>query len=159
MFIWSKLTWKDFIKVHNNVRIPAPLLSNFTRRSARNRRKKLNLIVLSFYKNKNAVKLSRDSSALINIIIQQNTVLFLALFDLYDGVFRRHLDTDSNDKEPAEMWRMRTATYQRLNKISLGKWSIQVEGLNFSYECFFKKRPSQLFFHWLIYMQNMMTKL
>lgn len=40
------LTWKDFIKVHSNVRMPSPLLRSFTNRITRKRRKKVMEILL-----------------------------------------------------------------------------------------------------------------
>ena len=43
----AELTWKDFIKVQRSCLIPAPWFNNFTRRNARNSRKKLRLNVVS----------------------------------------------------------------------------------------------------------------
>lgn len=42
--------WNDFINVHNNVRIPSPRLSNFTKRITRNSRK--NSVMEIFYGRK-----------------------------------------------------------------------------------------------------------
>ena len=62
------------MKVHSNVRIPAPLLNNFTSRKARNNRKKLNLMVASFYK-KNKVLASINGSSSLSPISSPNILV------------------------------------------------------------------------------------
>ncbi len=42
----THLTWNDLMNVHSSVRMPSPLLSSFTSRMTRNRRKKLMLMMV-----------------------------------------------------------------------------------------------------------------